>query len=59
VEIRGMGKVLVLNCLLYSLRKKNLDFGTCGVQGGKNFLFNIESYIYCNKKLCVCVCVCV
>lgn len=47
VEIRGMDKVLVLNCLLYSFRKKNyLDFGTRGIKGGKNVLFNIESYIY-------------
>ena len=47
VEIRGMEKVLVLNCLLYSFGKKKnyLDFWTFGVQGGKNFLFSIESYI--------------
>ena len=49
LEIRGMGQVLVLNCLLYSFRIKKiiyLDFGTCEIQDGKNFLFNIESCIY-------------
>ena len=70
MEIRGMDKVLALNCLHYSFRKKKnyLDFGTCGIKGGKNFLFNIESYIYTYIYIyiyiyfvignCVCVCVC-
>ena len=57
VEIRGMGEVLVLNCLLYSFRKKFiLILGHAGYKAVRTFC-SILSCIYIVIGNCVCVCV--